>query len=783
MSKATYSEDHIQTLDSMKHIRHRPTMYIEELGSNGVMRLAYEIFQNVVDEYLNGNAHNMYVTVNEATSEVSVEDDGRGVPIGKIKDAFGKINTGGKYNNDAYKRSIGQNGVGAKAVTALSTEMCIIVCRDGVKVKTKFNKGDIVEDTHEIGKSTTTGTKVSFTPDKSIFGDITIKVKLFAEILKRIAYINPGLRVKFSGTSKDGKTHVHEFFSKNGLSDYLKEEISGNHNSILPEPITFNKANSEMEIMVSFTFCGDLRRELLYSFVNGFQTRDHGFHVTAFKKAISTVILEDMRANPAFKKEQCIESLAADDIYEGLAAVILAYHNKPTFDGQTKNKFSSLDYEAFAKDAVMDEFKNWISTNKTKYQNFIQKYVLLNCQARYAASKARNLVRQTQSANLYTGISNPTKFVNCSSKDPKERELFILEGESAAGNMKDGRNKETQAIYKLKGKPNNTYKMGSIDKLLDKDSRSSEIKDLIVVQGCGYGPTFDITKLNFDKIIIESDADDDGYHIRSLLLGFYYMYYRDLIVAGKIYVANPPLFMLKIKNKEVFIVNKQHYYTLLEKAVIDLFDLVSIVDKKEYLMSEEFFKCYLVRLRGYSEMVDGISDQIDVHPHIIEASIIHYNEVLKYKKCRLNGHDLDVEIIEGEYVLSGVYLGRFYRMVLDEFMMRNVFGPILKQLNLLKYYQLYLKYSKTDQYFGPSPYMIDKLINHLLQSNGSMKRFKGLGEMSVKQLQTTTLNPDSRVLTKITLENIDNYAKYDKVFDTLLGKDIDSRKEYYKELL
>ena len=536
-----YDAEQIQVLEGLEAVRKRPGMYIGSTGSPGLHHLVYEIVDNSVDEALAGFCTEIKVTINKDNS-ITVEDDGRGMPVDEhpkmklpaVEVIHTVLHAGGKFGGGGYKVSGGLHGVGASVVNALSTRMEVEVRRNGKVYTQAYERGKTVTPLEEGGNTRKTGSKTTFWPDPEIFDDIVYDYDTLARRFREMAFLNKGVKISI----KDERYgHSDVFYYEGGIKQYV-EYINRTKTPIHKDIVYFevSEANREVEVAIQYT---DGYSENVASYANNIKTTEGGFHLQGFRAALTRTINTYARNSNILKEKDA--PLEGDDVREGITAIVSVKLTEPQFEGQTKAKLGNSDMRGFVETATADYLGAFLEENPKQARTIVEK-CLSAARARLAARKAKNSVRKS----FLEGNSMPGKLADCSEKNPEISEIFLVEGDSAGGSAKDGRDRKRQAILPLRGKILNVEK-ARMDKVLS----SEEIKNMITAFGCGIGKEFDLSKLRYHKIIIMTDADVDGAHIRTLLLTFFYRYMTPLIENGYVYAAQPPLFRVK-KGKEIY---------------------------------------------------------------------------------------------------------------------------------------------------------------------------------------------------------------------------------------
>ncbi len=553
-----YGAEQIQILEGLEAVRKRPGMYIGSTGSRGLHHLVYEIVDNSIDEALAGYCKNIIVKIKKDNS-IEVEDDGRGMPVDihpkMKKPAVEVIHTvlhaGGKFGGGGYKVSGGLHGVGASVVNALSENMTVEVKRNGNLYKQTYSRGKVTSDLEIVGTSKKTGSITWFKPDPEIFDEVEFNYSTIEHRLREMAFLNKGISI----TLTDERITPHKkdvFCYEGGIKEFVKYQNRGKeviHKDIIYFEVI--REGYEMEVAMQYT---DRFNENVFSYANNINTTEGGFHLSGFKSALTRVLNDYARKNNILKEKD--DNLQGEDVREGLTAIISVKLENPQFEGQTKTKLGNSEMKGFVETSTNDRLTAFLEQNPQQAKSIIEKCIKA-FRAREAARKARDLTRRKGALDSFT---LPGKLADCSEKDPKLCEIFLVEGDSAGGSAKQGRDRSRQAILPLRGKIMNVEK-ARLDKILNSD----EIKNMITAFGCGVGSDFNIEKLRYNKIIIMTDADVDGAHISTLLLTFFFRYMLPLIEQGHVYLAMPPLYKVSKGKKETYVYTDKELEKLLDE--------------------------------------------------------------------------------------------------------------------------------------------------------------------------------------------------------------------------
>lgn len=570
MSEKQYTASSIQALEGIEHVRLRPSMYIGDVGVRGLHHLVYEVVDNSIDEALAGYCDTISVTIHEGNG-ISVRDNGRGIPVdfhekeqkSALEVVMTKIGAGGKFDKDSYKVSGGLHGVGVSCVNALSTSLIATVQRDGKIYQQKYSQGKALGNVEEIGTSEIIGTEVFFQPDASIFNELVYNYDTLAARLRELAFLNKGITITLTDErvkEENGEFKSETFYSEGGLKEFV-EFIDGNREGIM-DVIFMEGERDDIPVEVAMRYNTSFN-ENLHSYVNNINTHEGGTHLAGFRRAL-TRTLKKYADELGIPQKEKVE-VTGDDFREGLTAVISVKVMEPQFEGQTKTKLGNSEVSGAVDKIVGEMLSNFLEENPNEAKQIVQK-VVLAAKARQAAKKAREMVQRKSPLG---GSGLPGKLADCSSKDPSISEIFLVEGDSAGGTAKGGRDRNFQAILPLRGKILNVEK-SMLHKVYDND----EIKNIYTALGVSVGTEEDskalnLSKLRYHKIVIMTDADIDGSHISTLILTFFFRYMKELIENGYVYIASPPLYLLKRGNKKLYAWNDKEREELTKELSAD----------------------------------------------------------------------------------------------------------------------------------------------------------------------------------------------------------------------
>ncbi len=566
-----YGADSIQVLEGLEAVRKRPAMYIGDIGVKGLHHLVYEVVDNSIDEALAGYCKNIVVTIHEDNS-ISVQDDGRGIPTGintkekksALEIVMTVLHAGGKFDKDTYKVSGGLHGVGVSCVNALSTKLHVTVNREGKIFEQEYKIGVPQYDVREIGTSTTTGTLVHFWPDGSIFQETVYRKEILEGRLRELSYLNKRISITLTDLREkdaDGNVYTRNFYSEGGIVEFVEMlDQNGNRNPLIPSPLYVDGHDeaSNIAVEVALTYNDDFK-EHIFSYVNNINTIEGGTHVTGFRQALTRVFKTYGDREGLFEKAKV--TIEGDDFREGLSAIISVKVPEPQFEGQTKTKLGNSEVSGIVQTTVARALEAYLEENPKEAKNVISK-IILAAQARVAAKKARDMV---QRKTVLSGGGLPGKLADCSERDPQKCELYLVEGDSAGGTAKQGRDRSYQAILPLRGKILNVEKA-----MEHKIYENEEIRNMYTALGVTVGTPEDpkalnTTKLRYHKLIIMTDADVDGSHIATLILTFVFRYMKEMVEQGYVYIAQPPLYLVKKGKEQEYAYNEEQRKMWVEK--------------------------------------------------------------------------------------------------------------------------------------------------------------------------------------------------------------------------
>lgn len=793
-----YGADSIQVLEGLEAVRKRPGMYIGDTGERGYHHLVYEVVDNSVDESLAGHCRNITVVIH-ADESISVEDDGRGIPVERHKTGKSTLevvmtvlHAGGKFDGGSYKVSGGLHGVGASVVNALSSRCSVEVKRDGFIWKQVYERGKPVGDIEKIGTTDKTGTKTVFKPDLMIFkgDDLSYKFTTLANRFRELAFLNAGLHISLTD-ERIGKKQ--DFQYANGLQEFISF-LNESKKPLHPEVVHFKGERDSVDIEIAFQW-NDSYTESIYSYCNNINTAEGGTHLVGFRGALT-------RSTNAYATEKGLlkdlkENLEGEDIREGLAAVVSVKVKEPQFEGQTKTKLGNTEVKGIVESLVNDKLSDFFDRNPGIAKMVIGKCVE-SARARLAARKARELTRRKTALD---GGALPGKMADCQERDPALCELYLVEGDSAGGSAKQARDRRTQAVLPLRGKILNVEK-ARFDKMLGNE----EIKMLVSALGTGIGKdNVSADKIRYHKVVIMTDADVDGSHIRTLLLTFFYRQMPEVIERGYVYIAQPPLYRVKKGNHERYIKDERALTEYLMDTSLAAINIASLKDGT----TEAELKTVILSIQKFDHLLKTMSSRFD-------RDLLYYLIKNQVDLGKILESRTDVDKLMGEFKswaeenpLNGI-LGVSHTVTEEKehnshalvvsttrygHNMDSRFGfntaTASDWLELSHLWQIFQKTLPLPIRVGPEKGGSDKdlrefqthieFVDHVLElskKGNYIQRYKGLGEMNPVQLWETTLNPDNRMLLKIT---VDDVIAADETFSVLMGEQVEPRRKFIED--
>jgi DNA gyrase subunit B len=786
-----YSADKIKILEGLEAVRKRPGMYIGDTSFRGLHHLVYEIVDNSIDEALAGHAKLVNVTIHVDNS-VTVEDDGRGIPTGMhssgvsaVEVVLTKLHAGGKFNEDggAYKVSGGLHGVGAACVNALSESMNVEVRQHGKVFKMGFKRGVPVAPLKEVGVTDKRGTTTTFKPDPEIFEVLEYNVETLANRLRELAFLNSGIKITLTDERLEPVKQL-DFHAEGGLISFV-EHLNKSKHALHDKVLYFAQSRDNMTMEVALQW-NDSYSEIVSSYVNNINTIEGGTHVSGFRTALTRVVNKYAQDSGMLKNLK--EGLQGEDIREGLAAVVSVKVPEPQFEGQTKGKLGNSEVEGFVSGLLNEKLTGFFEQNPSVAKKIIQK-VIDSALARIAARKARELTRR-KTALDFGGL--PGKMADCQERDPALCEIYLVEGDSAGGSAKQGRDRKNQAILPLKGKILNVEK-ARFDKMLSFE----EIKILITALGAGIGKDdFDISKLRYHKIVIMTDADVDGSHIRTLLLTFFYRMMPEIVDKGYLYIAQPPLYKVKKGQKERYLKNE---HDLAEYLLSSGLEGVQIKQDGKAVPQSQVITSLKAAAR-FTKTIDRVARKL--HPEILRGLVTNgvgpttletqerFESVMKTVAKDAHAKGADFKYTVAKDAEHGTWFATVSSQIRGALRVAPINTATLdspEYEELSKHYQAMLA-------MGAGPYTLsaegkpDIVVNtgeelalkvvEVAKSGMGIQRYKGLGEMNPEQLWETTMDPARRTLLQV---SVDDAVEADGIFSVLMGDQVEPRRQFIEE--
>ncbi|MCR8690664.1 MULTISPECIES: DNA topoisomerase (ATP-hydrolyzing) subunit B [Campylobacter] len=756
--KKDYGAGNIKVLKGLEAVRKRPGMYIGDTNINGLHHMIYEVVDNSIDEAMAGHCDTIDIELTTDGSAI-ITDNGRGIPvdihptenISAATVVLTVLHAGGKFDKDTYKVSGGLHGVGVSVVNALSKKLVLNIKRDGKLHRQEFAAGIPQTDLEIIKTTNRTGTSVEFWPDETIFEVTQFDKDILAKRFKELAYLNPKITINFKD-QRDGFKESYHF--EGGLESFVTDM---NKSNPVSKAVSFS--GGEDDVIVDFALLyNETYSENLLSFVNNIKTPDGGTHEAGFRAGLTRAITNYIAANASAREKDT--KITGDDIREGLIAVVSVKVPEPQFEGQTKGKLGSSYVKPIVQKMSFEVLCKYFEENPNEAKAIMNK-ALMAARGREAAKKARDLTRKKDSLNSVGTL--PGKLADCQSKDPSESEIYLVEGDSAGGSAKQGRDRVFQAILPLRGKILNVEK-SRLDKIL----KSEEIKNMITAFGCGIGDEFDASKLRYHKIIIMTDADVDGSHIQTLLLTFFFRFLTPIIENGNVYLAQPPLYRYKKGKKEIYLKDEKALNEFLIETGIESEDFEGIGnnDLIDYLKLISAYRTVLNELKKRFNVLTAIRYMIE-NPDIISKEFKELFEIIKSELESQNYNILNSYVNEDEIRIYVQTPNGLEELIINDSLFVN---PLY-----IEAVHIYSKMRERDIDLDGDPLEVLENIEKSAKKGAYIQRYKGLGEMNPEQLWETTMNPENRRLLKIDVKDIQSASG---VFELFMGDEVEPRREY-----
>ena len=783
MAEAAYTAKDITVLEGLEPVRLRPGMYIGSTGSRGLHHLVYEVVDNAVDEALAGRNDLVDVTIHPDNS-VTVRDAGAGIPVDVLEDqglpaltvVLTKLHAGGKFGGEGYKVSGGLHGVGVSVVNALSEWLVAEVRRDGKVYRQEFSRGEPTTDMTTVGVAgkDESGTTISYLPDPEVFEETELSAPTLSQRLRETAFLTRGLRIVLRDERAGGQTE--EFHYEGGIRDFVAH-VNESKDPVHKHVVYFEGDSNDGQVEVAMQW-NTSYVESVFSFANNINTTEGGAHLSGFRAALTGTLNRYARDKGLLKEKE--ENLEGEDVREGLAAVISVKLRNPQFEGQTKTKLGNPPIEGLVKTTVNQRLAEFLEENPTEARQIITKAVSA-ARARQAARKARELTRRKSALD---SNSLPGKLADCQISDPESTELFLVEGNSAGGSAVDARDRTYQAILPLRGKVINAEK-NRINKVLSNE----EIQAIITAVGTGIGDEFDLSKLRYHRIIVMTDADVDGAHIRTLILTFLYRQMQELVEGGYVYIAVPPLYRVKIGSQQRYVEKESQFEELLVRERVKDMEVVDRSGEQLKLSEARYGKLVRV-LNEFEGWVSRLREDFGAGPanfvvdhRLVEADAATVEEALAARDA--NGYELavlessadgtHVKVVEREtgaassvVVPSALLASAIYANV------RKTYGRLTEIVGRPPFEISFGKKRRHADTFG----QLRETALELAKEGLQVSRFKGLGEMDADELADTTMDPQNRMLVRVEVEDA---AAADRVFSTLMGDQVEPRRAFIEQ--
>ena len=758
LEQKKYAAGSIKVLKGLEAVRTRPGMYIGDTNINGLHHMIYEVVDNSIDESMAGYCDTIDIELTNEGSAI-ITDNGRGIPvdihptenISAATVVLTVLHAGGKFDKDTYKVSGGLHGVGVSVVNALSKKLVLNIKRDGKLHRQEFAEGIPQNDLEAIKTTNKTGTSIEFWPDDTIFEITKFDREILAKRFKELAYLNPKITINFKD-QRDGFKESYHF--EGGLESFVTDM---NKSNPVSKAVSFS--GGEDDVIVDFALLyNETYSENLLSFVNNIKTPDGGTHEAGFRAGLTRAITNYITANANAREKDT--KITGDDIREGLIAVVSVKVPEPQFEGQTKGKLGSSYVKPIVQKITFEVLCKYFEENPNEAKAIMNK-ALLAARGREAAKKARDLTRKKDNLNSVGTL--PGKLADCQSKDPSESEIYLVEGDSAGGSAKQGRDRVFQAILPLRGKILNVEK-SRLDKIL----KSEEIKNMITAFGCGIGDEFDASKLRYHKIIIMTDADVDGSHIQTLLLTFFFRFLTPIIENGNVYLAQPPLYRYKKGKKEIYLKDEKALNEFLIETGIENEDFEGIGnnDLIDYLKLISAYRSVLNELKKRFNLLSAIRYMIE-NPDIIGKDFKELFEIIKTELETQNYNILNSYVNEDEIRIYVQTPNGLEELIINDTLFVN---PLYVEA-----VHIYSKMRERDIDLNGDPLEVLENIEKNAKKGAYIQRYKGLGEMNPDQLWETTMNPENRHLLKIDVKDMQSASD---IFELFMGDEVEPRREY-----